>query len=312
MHTRLLVALALFLAALPAFAAGRRMYPMNVPAAGVHTITFDVQEGDFVLRGDPNARDISMRVSIDRAWIFKLGEPGILKKLIAVSGQGTDHVTVRTNIDPSWKNWFRAEYPIDFEITVPASAALVVKDTSGKIEISSMRNGVDIADTSGTLSVRDVAGPVRIGKESGDIRIADVAGSVLVESRSGQMRLRNLGPLDIAASDGNLDIVGVQQAEIHNRGGNINLAEVAGPLTIDDDGGEIVVSGVRGPAEIHDTSGQIRLARMAAVTIYDTSGDVRVSHASSLDIKTKESGAVKVAAISGPVAVPPGITIKKD
>lgn len=311
-NSKLIPFLCLLLVSLPAAAAGRKAYPMNVPAPGVRAITFDVQEGDFVLRGDPSARDIRMRVSIDRAWIFKLGEEDILKKLIKVEGEGTDHVTIRTNIEPSWKNWFRAEYPIDFEITVPADARLVVHDTSGKIEISSMRGDVEIADTSGTLNVRDVGGALNVGKESGDIYLTGIAGPTMIESRSGQMRLRNLGALEIAASDGNLDISGVRKAELHNRGGNIRIAQVAGALTIDDDGGEIVATGVSGPTVIHDTSGQIRLARVAAVTVFDTSGDLRVRGAASLDVKEKESGEVKLADIAGPVTLPPGITAQRE
>jgi len=61
---------------------------MQMPAAGVRTIGFDVQEGEFVLRGDPHATSVSMRVSIDRLWIFRLGEEGILKRPIKVFRRG--------------------------------------------------------------------------------------------------------------------------------------------------------------------------------------------------------------------------------
>ena len=61
-----------FALVLPALAGDRKGYAMNVPAAGVESVVFDVQEGDFVLRGDPTATEVRMNVSIDRAWIFKL------------------------------------------------------------------------------------------------------------------------------------------------------------------------------------------------------------------------------------------------
>src|SRR5512146_1519784 len=98
-----------------ALAADRKTYPMDIPAEGVHTITFALEEGDFILRGDPDARAVRMQVSIDRLWIFKLGEEGILKRLIKISGQGTDHLIIATDIPRSLANWGRAEYPIDFE-----------------------------------------------------------------------------------------------------------------------------------------------------------------------------------------------------
>jgi len=47
------------------WASKRKTYSMDINASGVHTITFDVQEGEFVLRGDPSATTVSMRVSIE-------------------------------------------------------------------------------------------------------------------------------------------------------------------------------------------------------------------------------------------------------
>ncbi|MBZ5628424.1 MAG: hypothetical protein LAO06_06105 [Acidobacteriia bacterium] len=80
----------LWLAVAPAsFAASRRAYSMEVPAAGARSITFDVQEGDLIIRGDPDATVVRMQVSIDRYWLFRLGEEGILKRLVKVTGEGT-------------------------------------------------------------------------------------------------------------------------------------------------------------------------------------------------------------------------------
>ena len=307
-----LVLLALFCVAPASFAAKKHMYPLNVPAANVKTITFDVQEGDFVLRGDPTVNEVQMRVSIDRSWLFKLGEEGILKKLIEVSGQGTDSLTVRTKIEPSWRNWMRAEYPIDFEVVVPASASLQVHDTSGKIVISETKASVAIDDTSGTVSVQSVSGPVRIEKESGDIRVIDVAGGVTIGSKSGQLHVDRVGSLDIVRSDGNVEVMDAASAKIENKGGNITVNGIKDALTVDDESGEIQVRNVGGEVTIHDTSGQIRTSQTGALTIDDTSGDVTVEGAASLNIRSKESGAVKIKSVSGTVHVPQAISVKRE
>ena len=47
-----------------ALAADRKTYPMDIPAAGVKTITFDVQEGEFVLHGSPDAKAVSMATAM--------------------------------------------------------------------------------------------------------------------------------------------------------------------------------------------------------------------------------------------------------
>ncbi len=295
---------------LPAFAGARKSYPMNVPAAGVESVVFDVQEGDFRLRGDPTATEVRMNVSIDRTWFFKLGEEGILHKLITVSGQGTKELRIVTDIPRALSNWGRAQYPIDFEVVVPAGMKVRLRDTSGKIEIVGMKGDVEIDDGSGTLSARELGGALRIRKQSGDIRVEEVRGATAIHSRSGQIHFARLNALEVEDSDGNLDVSDVASTRIHNRGGNIRVDRVKGDLEIDDDGGEIVVADVAGAVTIRDTSGQIRTTRTGPVTIQDTSGDVTVAQAASLHIGAKESGEVMVRGLRGPVEAAPGVKVK--
>ena len=294
-----------------ALAADRKAYSMDIPADGVRTISFAVEEGDFVLRGDPNSHAVRIQVSIDRLWIFKLGEENILKRLIKVHGQGTDHLNIATDIPRSLANWGRAQYPIDFEVVVPASAKLEVRDTSGIIRISGLEADVSVDDGTGTLTVSNLRSSLRINKTSGDISVADISGAVQIGSRSGQIQCRRLGALNIESSDGNVDISNVSSAVIHNRRGNIRVSEVKDDLQIGDESGEIIVNKVGGNVHILDTSGQIRLWDTGNIEIADTSGDVTVHQAASLRITHKESGQVKVAGVRGAIEVPPGITLKR-
>ena len=295
-----------------AWAADRKTYPMEVAANGVHRITFDVQEGEFVLRGDPSATSASLRVSIDRFWIFRLGEEGILKRLIKVSGEGTDELVVATDIPRSIANWGRAEYPIDFEVVVPATIPLTVRDTSGDIRISQMNADVEVHDGSGRLTVSDVHGAVSLTKESGDIEVRRVSGETRISSKTGQMKLQDLAGLEIEQSDGDLSVMNTGPARIHNQSGNLRISAVKGALEITDESGEIQVANVAGDVTIHDTSGQIRVSQAGVVTVDDTDGDVTVQNAASLAVRTKESGQVKVSGISGAVEVPPNITLKRE
>jgi DUF4097 and DUF4098 domain-containing protein YvlB len=301
----------LVLVATLSFAASRRGYTMDVPAANARSITFDVQEGDLIIRGDPAATSVHMRVSIDRYWLFKLGEDGILKRLIKVSGEGTPELKIVTYIEPSWRNYGRAEYPIDFEVVVPAGAVLNLRDTSGKIEVSEINSAVEVHDGSGTLDVRHVKGPVSIDKESGDVRVQDVLGTTTIASRSGQLHFLRVGEVNVTASDGNLEVIDAGSARLLNKGGNIRVSGVKGSVHIDDDSGEIYVSQVGGDVDIRDTSGQIRASHVGALTVDDTSGDLVVNGARSVNVRTKESGQVKLKNVSGEVNIPPGITLAR-
>jgi DUF4097 and DUF4098 domain-containing protein YvlB len=240
-----------------------------------------------------------------------LGETEILKRLIKVTGEGTPELKIVTTIDPSWRNYGRAEYPIDFEVVVPAGAELKIADTSGKIEISGINKGVVVHDESGTLAVRNVKGPLDIDKKSGDVRVQDVTGSINVASASGQLQFQRVGDLTVSWSDGNLTVTDAGFVRLVNKGGNIRVSGIRGSVHIDDDSGEIEVSQVSGDVTIRDTSGQIRASQVGALTVNDTSGDVVVDGARRVNVESKESGQVKLKNVSGEVNAPTGITLTR-
>lgn len=291
----------------------RTTYPMELPVGPAHIINFNVQEGEFRLRGDPNATSIHMNVSIDRFFIFKLGERDILQKLIHVTGQGTtDALTVATDIPRSLSSWGRAQYPIDFEVVVPASMNVRLRDTSGAISIRDVTGDVDVDDGSGVLNVASLGGSLRVVKTSGDIRVQQVRGKTEITSRSGQIHVGGAGALDIDESSGNVDVGNVESARIHNTSGNLTVLDVAGPVTIDDTSGEITVRNVHGNVNVIDTSGQVRTADTGAVTVSDTSGDITVEHAPALQVSSKESGEVRIRQVAGVVDVPTKIKVKRE
>ena len=180
---------------------------MQMPAAGVRTIGFDVQEGELVLRGDPHATSVSMRVSIDRLWIFRLGRKESSNDPSRSLGEGTGELKIVTDIPRSIASWGRAEYPIDFEVGLPAGIPLQVRDTSGSIRISPLNAPVEVHDGSGTLMISDVHGVVTVVKDSGDIQVEPVSDVTRITSKTGQMRLHDLARLEIEESDGSLEIV---------------------------------------------------------------------------------------------------------
>jgi hypothetical protein len=295
----------------PVGASDRKAYPMNVSAANVQKIVFDVQEGNFALRGAPDAKQIRMMVSIDRMWVFRLGEQDILKRLIKISGEGTPEVTIRTEIPHALSSFGRAQYPIDFEVVVPDNAKLEIRDTSGIIEITEMKGDVEVQDGSGTVALRNLSGGVLLQKKSGDVKISDVSGAVTIESETGQMDIRRTGTLDIRDANGNITIADAGSARVRSRGGNLRISGVKRDLNVDNESGEIVITRVGGKVEVRDTSGQIRVEDTGPISIHDTSGDIAVRRAASLDVVTKESGRIAVGEIAGPVHVPAGFKVNQ-
>jgi hypothetical protein len=284
---------------------------MDIPLTSERTINFNVQEGEFVLRGDPSATSVHVEVSVDRFFLFRLGEQDILKRLIKVTHNTPESMTVSTDIPRSIASWGRAEYPIDFSVVVPGSMNIQLHDTSGIIEMSDLGGDVDIDDSTGTVTVSRLRGNLHIIKQSGDVRVSDVTGETRINNRSGQMNFERLGKLAVEASEGNLVITSVDSADVHNGSGNVRVMGIKGALTLQDTSGEIIVSNVQGPVAITDTSGQIRIRNTGAVTIRDTDGNITVESAAGLKVTQKESGDVRVRQVGGQIDVPANIKLKR-
>ena len=71
------------------WASDRKTYSVDIPAIGVRAINFDVQEGEFVLRGDPTAKSVNIRVAVDR---WQLG-PGRIPHRLRSGRAGRHPVT---------------------------------------------------------------------------------------------------------------------------------------------------------------------------------------------------------------------------
>ena len=310
MNNRWLLVSVLMFVVTAGWAKSNHSYPLDVPLTSERAVSFNVQEGELILRGDPHATSIHMEVSIDRFFIFRLGEQDILSKLIKVS-RDAHSVSIATDIPRSIANWGRAEYPIDLIVTVPAGMNVKVRDTSGIIEISDVTGPVAIEDGSGTLKATRLGGSLQIVKDSGDMFIQQVTGETKINSRSGQLHFENLAKLDVLNSDGNLYIANVDSADIHNDSGNVRVIGVKGALALHDSSGEIFIRDVGGTVDITDTSGQIRVINSGAVTIGDTDGNITVENAPRLKVSRKDSGEVMVRNVQGEVAVPSKIKVRR-
>ena len=84
----------------------------------------------------------------------------------------------------------RAEYPIDFEVTVPASIPLHVRDTSGIIRISQVNAPVDVHDGSGTLTISDVHGAVTVTFQNFSMTVPTLQEFIEKVLRPGAERLK--------------------------------------------------------------------------------------------------------------------------
>jgi hypothetical protein len=157
---------------------------------------------------------------------------------------------------------------IDIQITLPANlpveaqdssgdadladlASLVMRDSSGDLEIERIKGALTLQDSSGEIHVREVAS-VKLEDSSGDATIEKVSGAVeIVSDSSGDLIVRNIGGgVDVRQdSSGDIrteDVRGNVRVGVDSSG-SIYARNVSGDFTVESDSsGDISHDGVKG------------------------------------------------------------------
>jgi hypothetical protein len=148
---------------------------------------------------------------------------------------------------------------IDLEIEVPRNIAVKVDDSSGDADISGLASLV-VKDSSGDLEISDIAGDVEVNDSSGDIEIERIGGDlVVVNDSSGDIEANDVdGSVRVERdSSGELRFTGVGHDLLIERdsSGDIVARDVGGDFTVERDGsGEIRSKDVAGKVNIPDKS----------------------------------------------------------
>ena len=160
----------------------------------------------------------------------------ILEKMDVVTKFEDDYAGVATYIPKKWNGNYSAR--IDLELTVPNSASLDVRDSSGDLQIKNVAS-LKLVDSSGDLTVKNVAGQVELTDSSGGIKLNRI-GSVELTDSSGDIDAKDIegdftvlvdssGDMDIESVKGNL-LVKVDSS------GSIYVDEIKGDFTVEKDG----------------------------------------------------------------------------
>ncbi len=140
---------------------------------------------------------------------------------------------------------------LDLVVRVPASLAVEVSDTSGPLEIRGV-GALRLEDGSGEALVEDVAGDVTLRDDAGDLTVRRVGGALsILRDGSGQIDVvdvRGSVTIDEDGSGGiRVEKVGGSVRVERDGSGSIDVRDVAGDFVVEQDGsGGIRHEGVKG------------------------------------------------------------------
>ncbi|MCK4546212.1 MAG: DUF4097 family beta strand repeat protein [Candidatus Eisenbacteria sp.] len=169
---------------------------------------------------------------------------------------------------------------IDYRVTVPREAAVVLSCTSGDVSVEGTGGSLAVSVTSGDVEVTECSGLVTVVATSGDIDVEGIRGNTGLSATTGDVT--------IIGVDGDL-MVGVTSGDIH-------CQDVRGSMNLSGSSSQVTVLDSRGDLEISTSSGDIEVSGFrGAILVRTKSGDVE------LDIELLEDGECDVSTSSGDV-----------
>lgn len=130
-----------------------------------------------------------------------------------------------------------------------------------------------------------------------------------VEDSSGGIEIRNVGPLLLDDSSGDIELLGIRgDARVKDSSGGIYIEGVEGSLWLDDSSGGIDAREVRGSVIVErDSSGDIRITNVAGDVLVqrDSSGDIEVAGiGGDFVVERDGSGSIRYRDVAGDVRIP--------
>lgn len=257
---------------------------------GVQRLIVRAGAGELVIEGVPGRRSVfASGVACGR-------NDRQVERLQLRIGREGDALILTTEIPEGGFNpfnWFGGDGWIDLTVHVPAGMAIDIEDSSGSAKISKT-GATRITDSSGELDIDTIRGDLIVGDGSGDIAVRNVQGMVRLADASGEVFIAEVTGDVIVTNDGS---------------GEIHIRDVRGSVTIGADAsGSVRIERVGGSVRVeNDASGDVYVAHVKHdfTVLSDSSGDIEASDIEGhFIVEEPGSGSIKHQRIGGEVRLP--------
>ena len=220
----------------------------------------------------------------------------ICDQIQVVFEDGNTGVSVRTDYPRLSGHFHNLSYAVDYDITMPDTAPLDVRNRFGKLDVVDLHAPSTINSGNGTVTfiggrgqqrIENSFGMVELRKNEGDVTInntngptiaADVNGALDISNRFGEIRVTNVGRgVTIHSNNSNIEVTGAGgPAWISNSFGRTAVSEVKANVTVQSQNGEIDANGIAGAADLHTSFAAIRFSKIGkGVTVKANNSLVR-------------------------------------
>ena len=278
----------------------KRDFQKTVPLAAGRSFRIESSNGSLNIHTQPKgevAIRASLRCSADTAAEAK----SFCERIQIGVQESATGVSVRTEY-PSERNHRNLGFQVDYDITMPDTSPLDVRNRFGSVSVVNVHapgsinnaNGrVSLSGGKGRQEIEDAFGEVEVRGNDGDVSVrngnsvvtaTDITGTVDISNRFGAVRVTNAGRgVTIRSNNSGVEVQNAGgPVVIDNSFGAVTVMDTKSDATVRNQNGGILARGITGTADLHTTFGQVTVSRIGkgltvrannATVIGDTVGE---------------------------------------
>ncbi|MDH3889946.1 MAG: DUF4097 domain-containing protein [candidate division Zixibacteria bacterium] len=297
-----LVGILLWLSYSPVVAEAWFEFEKSLEVHSAVELDLSLTAGDvYITKGSGNRLIIE---GVKRVWGRDFEDAKRVADLIEIDvRQGGNQVVIATNylpLDPDDKSLLGKKFEngaahygnVDYRITAPAFAKVVIHAKAAQIELSSVNADVAIENGHGSVRVESLFGPLRVRQTSGDIDLANIEGAVDIENGSGDTRCEFLiGDVTLNQAEGEVDLKWVEgDIRIKSLSAAVQVRQLQGAIDLENNDGNVYI--------------QTELNSPRDFFVRTGSGAIRFS------VPEKSAGALKIETESGVISTELPISVE--
>jgi hypothetical protein len=286
-----------------------RTFDKTVPLLSGARVYIENKFGNVVVRTHPQAEvtiHAEVRVSASHAeQAKKFGD-----RVEIVVERGWSEVTVRTFYPEGGAGLFSTlrdiSYSVHYEITIPESAPLELRNAFGKVSVSGVKGSSEIVTSHGDLEFNDGGGTHRLEDSFGNIRVAGNAGDIGIEDSNGAVDVADVkGALTVRDRFANITVRGVAKGvTIINSNGRVQVTDSGGEGDVKNSFGDVTVQSYHGDLTVNNTNGKVEAVHVTgAAELHTTFGSVHLSDVSREASVRANNSTIQGDKIGGPLTV---------
>jgi hypothetical protein len=319
----------LALCAIPAMARTQqetvRNFDRTVPLGAGQRLQIESKFGEIKVHGAAQ-KDMVIHATI-RAAAASQSEAQSLAEGIKIDvQQSASGVSIRTIYPERERSWFGSHdlsYSVNYDITLPESAPLEVRNEFGEVTLSHCKGGsrvvnghgaLHLLDGAGTHNLQDAFGAVEVSGNHGDVTInngngavtvSDVSGSVDVKNRFGKVTARNTGRgVTIVNNNGAVTVDTAASANVTNSFGEVGVHAVHGDVNVQNGNGAITATNAGGAAWLKTSFGSIAATDVGkTLNATDTNGSIRAARVGGQLTAKASFGSIDLSQVNGGIDV---------